>query len=309
MLHLLKSFVEVADSESYTRAAESLYLGQPTVYHHVRQLERTLGTRLIAQNGKRALLTDHGRAARAYATQILALWDELCEVAADDATLTGGSLILCTGPTVGEFLLPEICVAFQVRFPGVKLAIRYEAFAAGIDSAVLERNADIGFHSSPVTTPGLISEPFAEDELVAIVPSGHRLAGRTEILPGDLASERFIQVDGAGRTRLRAIIDDWFASGGVKVTSILETRHLQAIKVAVRAGGGVSIVARHAVRPDDDSLVTIALAHAPRRPYFVITREEGWQSNLLRVFREFVLATEWIHLPDRSGLSNHSPAS
>lgn len=309
MLHLLKSFVEVADSESYTRAAESLYLGQPTVYHHVRQLERALGTRLIAQNGKRALLTEHGRDARTYATQILALWDELCEIAADDSTLDGGSLILCTGPTVGEFLLPEICVAFQVRFPAVKLAIRHEAFAAEIDSAVLERTADIGFHSSPVTTHGLRSEPFAEDELVAIVPRGHRLAGHGEVVPRDLASERFIQVDGTGRTRLRAIIDDWFASAGVGVTSILETRHLQAIKVAVRAGGGVSIVARHAVRPDDDSLVVLALANAPRRRYFVITREEGWQSNLLRSFREFVLATEWIHLPNRASFENHHASS
>jgi DNA-binding transcriptional LysR family regulator len=292
-LHLLRSLVLVADAASYTRAAEALFLGQPTVYQHIRQLEGMYGTRLIEQSGKRACLTEHGRLVYNYACRILALADELTEVLHDDVTLRGGSLILAAGTTPGEFLLPEICVRFQALHPAIDLHLRIVNSPAGIDDGVQEHKVDLGFHSDPTPRPGVMKEAFISDTLILLVPRGHRLADRWSVRPQDLEGERLIRFEAYFGASLTERADAWVAKQGIKIPSTLTVNSLQAVKSAVRAGGGVAIASEHAVRLGDDSLAVITLEDGPMRHLFVVSRETGWKSHLLRAFHQFVLAGSW----------------
>lgn len=292
-LHLLRSFVLVAEATSYTRAAEAQFLGQPTVYQHIRQLERIYGTRLVEQSGKRACLTEHGRLVYDYARRILALADELTEVLHDDVTLRGGSLILAAGTTPGEFLLPQICVRFQTLHPAIDLHLRIVNSPTGIDEGVQAHTMDLGFHSDPTPRPGIVKEVLVSDTLILLVPSGHRLAGRRSVRPQDLEGERLIRFEASFSASLTERADAWVATAGIKVPSTLTVNSLQAVKSAVRAGGGVAIASEHAVRLDDHSLAFITLADGPTRQLFVVSRETGWHSHLLHAFHQFVLTGAW----------------
>ncbi|MGH2584323.1 MAG: LysR family transcriptional regulator [Dehalococcoidia bacterium] len=292
-LHLFRSFLKVADHASYTRAAEALYLGQPTVYQHIRQLERMYGTRLVEQSGKRVRLTEHGRVLYGYAQRIVELAGEAAQVLSDDEALGRGTLILQAGTTPGEFLLPHICIRFQFLHPAGRFRLLSNNHPEQIDAAVREREIDLGFHSNASPVPGLTKTAFAVDELIAIAPAGHRFEQLALIDPAEMTKERFVLLEGSGRTAIPALIESWFAQEGIQVEAALTADNMEAIKVAVRGGAGVALVAHRVVRPDDTSLIVRRLVNAPTRQLLMVARDPGWQSHLLRRFSRYVLSGAW----------------
>lgn len=292
-LYLLRSLVEVAKYGSYTRAAEALHLGQPTVYQHVRRLERLYGTRLVEIKGKQVRLTEHGRVVVEYGRRLLAITDELGRVLADDKSLRRGNLVLMAGTTVGEFLLPYISVGFQRLYPGIHISILINNNPAHIDAIVRDRGVDLGFHSDPAPAPGVVKEEFAADELVAILPPGHHLAAQNRICPEDLVEVPVVLFDATGNPSFRMLTDLWLAQAEVQVRAALEANSVQSIKEAVRAGGGIALVPRTAVRDDDHSLIVRSLANPPRRTFFLVARDGGWESHLVRTFRQYARSGLW----------------
>lgn len=292
-LYLLRSLVQVAEYGSYTRAAEALYLGQPTVYQHVRRLERLYGTRLVEQQGKRVRLTEHGRIVVDYARRLLAMADEIGQVLADDKSLRRGNLVLMAGTTAGEFLLPHISVGFQRLHPGIHISILINNNPSHIDAIVRDGRVDLGFHSDPSPAPGVVKEEFAADELVAALPHGHPLAAREWVRPEDLVGVSVVLFEARGKPAFRMLTDSWLAQVDLQVRASLEANSVQSIKEAVRAGGGVALVPRAAVRDDDRSLILRPLVDAPRRTFFMVARNGGWESHLVRTFREYVRSGVW----------------
>lgn len=292
MLTLLRSLIVVAEHGSYTRAAERLYLSQPTVYQHIRQLERLFGTRLVEQRGKRVQLTEHGRIAYSYARRIVDLEEELTQVLSDDATLSRGALVLAAGTTPGEFLLPRLCVGFQKQHPAVEFRIRIVNSPSSIDRLVARREVDLGFHSDPTPANGVVKEPFVDDTLTLIVPRGHKLAGCSGVRPCDVANEPFVRFEASFYSSLTRIVDEWFVKDGVSPRSIIMVDSLQAVKEIVRAGGGIAIVSQHAVCKDDQAFTCVPLHDPPRRSLYMVSRDSGWESHLLHSFREFVLSSK-----------------
>lgn len=292
-IHLYQSFLKVADHASYTRAAEELFLGQPTVYQHIRQLERMYGTHLVEQIGKRVRLTEHGRVLYGYARRIVELAGEAAQALSDDEAAGHGTLILQSGTTPGEFLLPHICIRFQSLYPASRFRLLSNNIPEQIDEAVREREIDLGFHSNPSLVPGLAKTAFAMDELVAIAPAGHRFEQLAMIEPAQMMQERFVLLEGAGRIVVPALIESWFAQAGIQVEAALTADNMEAIKTAVRGGAGVALVTHRVVRPDDASLIVRPLVKAPSRQLLMIARDSGWQSHLLRRFSRYVLSGDW----------------
>lgn len=292
-LYLLRSLVYVAKHGSYTRAADELHLGQPTVYQHVRRLERLYGTRLVEPQGKRVRLTEHGRVVVDYGRRLLAIADEMGQALADDKSLRRGNLVLVAGTTAGEFLLPHISVGFQRLYPGIHISILINNNPAQIDAIVRDRGADLGFHSDPSPTPGVVKEEFAADEVVAILPPTHHLTVRNRICPDDLVGESVVLFEATGSPVFRTLTDLWLAQAGLQVGASLEANSIQSIKEAVRAGGGIALVPRTAVRDNDNTLVIRPLTNPPRRTFFLIARDGGWESHLVRTFRQYARSGLW----------------
>lgn len=295
----LLCFLAVAEHESYTKAAASLTLSQPGVHQYVRKLENQLRTKLVEQHGKRVVLTEHGRVVYQHARRLQDDETDLVRYLRDDASLEQGQLRIAAGTTAAEFIIPTMAVAFQRLHPGIQIRV----YAAGtndeVDSGVAARSFDLGIHSDPTPRLGLEKIPFLGDTLIGIAPVGHRLSKvRRAVTPRDLAREPFIHFGPSEAVRVRiapiqTLINEWFAAAGVESMSRLNVGALEGMKRAVRDGGGVAIVSRYAVDPDDPRLAVFRLASPPERCFYLISRDRGWESNVVRAFREFVISLRW----------------
>jgi DNA-binding transcriptional LysR family regulator len=295
----LRSFVAVTEEQSYTRAATGLHLSQPTVYQHVRQLEQELGTKLVEQHGKRVVLTDHGRVVYQYARRARDEEEDLVRYIRDDASLDRGQLRVVAGTTSAEFILPTIAVAFRKLHPGIEIGITAAGTTEEVDEAVLDRTYDLGMHSNPMTRPGLLKQHFLTDDLLGLARVEHRFVSEGRpVTPRQLITEPVVHF-GTGAVRLRpaatiqALVNEWFAQGGVEPVTPIRMGTLQGMKRAIRDGAGVGLVSSYAIEPEDPVLRTFPLARPPRRDFILVSREHGWESNVVRAFREFALGMAW----------------
>ena len=296
----LRSFVAVAEFGSYTHAAEHLFLSQPAVYQHVKQLEATLGTQLVEQDGKRVVLTAHGKVVEAFALRSREQESDLLKYLSDDESLQQGEITIAAGTTAAEFLVPRIAVSFRRQYPGIRIFVAVLDRPESVDRQVLSRDFDIGFHSQRDPFPGVVKSPFLEDELIGIAPPGHRFAAADRAIAArTLASEPLItfarvQNPAAGGYSMRLLTNQWLADADVEPNVGLSIGSLQGIKTAVRYGAGVALVSKFAMRDDDTSLATFRLKRAPKRTFVVVTRERAWESNALRHFREYAMSRAWL---------------
>ena len=237
-LHKLRLFAAVAEHEHYSRAAEELGISQPALTVHVRDLERHFGTPLFERVGRGVRLTDAGRLVRGYARQILALSVELDEAVDDLRGLRTGQLRLGASTTPGEYLLPAILGAFRGRYPGVGVALEI-ANTRRVADRLRHGELHLALLGEPLSDPDLELEPCIEDELVLIVPPGHRWAGR-EIGAQRLVGEPFVAREPGSATR--DVVEQALAAVGVPMEVGLELGGTEAVKGAVAAGLGVAWV-------------------------------------------------------------------
>ena len=301
----LSCFLAVAKHQSYTRAAADLGLSQPSVHQYVRRLEGELKTKLVEQHGKRVVLTDHGRVVYQYADRVQDEETDLIRYLADDVSLGRGQLRLAAGTTASEFILPTIAVAFQRLHPGIQIRVRVAGTNDEVDDGIADRTFDLGIHSDPLPRPGLEKRAFLSDTLLGICPRGHRLAAmHRAVTPLDLVHEPFIHFGPhepmhARIAPIQTLVNEWFGASGVESLSRLNLGALEGIKRAVRDGGGVAIVSRYSVDPDDPHLATFRLASAPERNFYIVSRDHGWESNVVRAFREFAMSLCWAESDPR----------
>ncbi|MGE3076743.1 MAG: LysR family transcriptional regulator [Dehalococcoidia bacterium] len=296
----LESLVSVINHRSYTRAAEALSRSQPGVYQHIRQLERELGTKLVEQNGKQVVATEHGRAVYAFALRQHAEEEDLVRYLADDASLRRGQVRVAAGTTSAEFILPTIAVAFRRRYPGIELHLAAFGTIPDVDGAVARRTIDLGMHSAPAPAEGVVKTPFLSDALVGLARRDHPLADTSEVVtPERLAREPMVHFGYTNPDRARiptfqAQVNNWFARAGFFPDSPLTIGTIAGMKRAVKDGGGVAIISRYAVDVGDPDLVTFELQDAPKRDFVLVSPTSGWESSVVRTFREFVLGLEWV---------------
>lgn len=300
--HLLRSFVAVADAQSYTRGGLTLRLAQPTVHQHVRQLERLAGEHLVEQVGKRVVLTAPGRIVYEHALRVANEAEDLSRALNETRSPNTGHISISAATTAGEFIVPHICVAFGAIFPAVQMSVSVINDAEAVDTGVASRQFEIGFHSDPRLNDNLVKAAVLEETLVGIAPPGHPFAGRGEPIHGrEFADKPFVMfgssVPGSrgrgSRSAIRSLIETWFERDHVSPQVVFSCTSIESIKTAVRDGAGVSIVSRASVRPADNSLRTFELADPPRRSFFLVRRRGGWESAANRAFVEFALSGAW----------------
>ncbi len=296
---VLLCFLAVAENESYTRAAAALALSQPGVHQYVRKLETELRTKLVEQHGKRVVLTEHGRVVYQYARRFQDDEKDLLRDLSDDISLGQGQLRVAAGTTAAEFILPTIAVAFQRQYPGINIRVRATGTNDEVDAGVSDRSYDLGIHSDPAPRHGLDKVQFLSDTLVGIAPRGHRFASaKRPVSAQEIGKEPFIHFGSPDPASLRVapiqtLINDWFAAAGVHPRSNLNVAALEGIKRAVRDGGGVAIISRYSIDVDDPRLAAFPLASPPQRGFYLVSRDRGWESNVVRAFREFVVSLCW----------------
>lgn len=257
----LRTFQAVARLRSFSRAAAELNLTQPAVSAQVATLERTLGARLFDRLGRRVALTPAGVALLSAADEILARLDKLLRDLRDLTGAHSGVLRVGASQVVGVYILPGLLAAFRREHAGVELLVRVES-ARRIGELIADGELDVGLigEGAPGDDPRLERRPVHRDELLVIVPRGHVLAELSSVPAASLARLPFLlpRLDSASS---RSLIEQLSAEG-IRLESVLELGNVGAVKRAVEAGLGISVVSRFAVQRelDDGRLRAVRVA-------------------------------------------------
>lgn len=268
-LEWLRSFVAVAETGGFTRAARSLRMSQPAVSTHVKELETNLSTRLFESVGGRVRLTRSGESALGEARRILENVRSLQSAVAESEQAVKGPLVLGASTTPGNYLLPPVMARFEKKHPGARTSL-----VLGNTARILDRlssgHVDLGFIGLPPSDAALEAKPFRTDEIVVFASADHRLARRREIPPAELALERFIVREADSATR--RLGDGWFGKHGLQA-SVMELGSPETVKRAVSAGLGIGILSRFAIEWElrDRRLIELKVPGFPfKRELYVV---------------------------------------
>jgi len=288
----LHVFHTVARLMSFTKAAEALHMTQPAVTFQVRQLEEQFNTRLFDRGRNQISLTAVGARVFEYADRIFALYAEMEQGVRELTGDISGALTIGASTTIAEYMLPTLLGDFKQRYPEIAIHLKVSN-SEGIVSLV-ERNAiDLGVVESPVSNRYLVVEACKQDELVAIVPPGHDLARSGRAPYRQLLEYPFIcREEGSGT---REVINDYLdgmqgATGALKMA--MELGSPEAVKGAVEAGMGVSIVSKATVQKELKLGTLVALRLDPPlfRPFSFVHQKHKFRMRVMEELLDFARA-------------------
>lgn len=293
-LYQLRVFLTVAHHLNYTRAAEELYLSQPSVSAQVHELEHLLGVPLFELVGKRLVLTQGGEVLQRHTAVVLSAVDEAVDAVTRLRSLTAGRLIVGASTTVGAYILPGVLGAYRGRYPEVEVQLDLMN-SETICVQLREGRLEIGVVESamPDISDDLHAEPYREDELVLIVPPWHPWAGLSEIPPSALTEATVLWREPGSGTRSAG--ENALRQLGVRPRRDMQIGGTDAIKQAVATNLGVAIVSLATISAEVTTgrLVALRLAEFPlRRTFHVVRRRTGHLSPAAEAFVHLLLGTQ-----------------
>jgi DNA-binding transcriptional LysR family regulator len=269
----LRAFAAIAETGTFTAAAECVHVTQAAISMQIRQLERETGVRLFVRAPRRVILTEAGEKLLERARLILREHDAaLHELAALTGAEKGRLRIGSASAMVSGDPLPRILKKLKTAHPGVEASV-----VSGTSEELVKRlmagEVDAAFVSLPVEARGVQTELLNEDYLVAIASPRHKLAKQKVVSAYALAGEKLILGERGGNTR--RLIDLFFAQAGVTPNVAMELSRLAAIKRMVEEDMGVGIVPLQSVRDE--------VARGTLVRWWIEGAQINWQLGLARL--------------------------
>ncbi len=292
-LRQLEIFVKVAEFGSFSKAAEALFLTQPTVSEHIRTLEDELGVRLLDRLGRGAVATKAGELLLGHAKRMLALQREARQAMGSFQGKMSGELQVGASTIPGEYVLPAMIGRFKEKYPDISITLLIGDSQTVIDW-VLEGRAELGMVGARLAQRGMEYKELMPDEVVVVVPAAHPWHGRKQVTLEELRAEPLlIRERGSGT---RAALEAALAEAGTDFGAfriVGEMGSTQAIKQAVKAGVGVSLVSKRAVEEECRSGLLSCLRVKDlkvARSFHLATHKDRSRSPLAEAFRAFLEA-------------------
>ncbi len=285
-LHQLKVFEAAARHSSFTRAAEELFLTQPTVSMQIKQLTKSVGLPLFEQVGKRLYLTEAGRELFATCRQI---FDNIAQFEIKVADLKGlkqGQLRLAV-ITTAKYFIPRLLSPFCQLYPGIDIALQVTNHE-GITERMASNLDDLYIMSQVPEHLDVNFQAFLENPLVVLAPANHPLVNEKKIPIQRLASEPFIMREPGSGTRRS--VQKLFDEQGVAVKVKLELGSNEAIKQAIAGGLGISVLSRHTLISDAAELSILDVEHFPiKRDWYMVYPVGKQLSIIARTYFDYLL--------------------
>lgn len=291
-LHKLEIFYWVAELGSFSQAAELFSLRQPTVSAHIQELERSLGGKLLYRIRGRVSLTPLGQLMIERARNLLAFKREtLGAVEQFHGTLTG-ELWVGGSNIPGEYLLPQKLGAFVKRYPDVRPILRI-GDSASIVEDVLDGKVELGFVGLRAEDARLSFEKLWHDEMILAVAKGHPWSRRKYVQLTDLRSQKFISRERGSGTldSFRQIIAESGQAPEDLLRIAMELGSTEAVKQAVMAGFGISILSRISIRHEleEGTIVSVRIRGlSMQRDIYEVYHSRRPLHPIARAFREFL---------------------
>jgi DNA-binding transcriptional LysR family regulator len=293
-LYKLEIFYWVAELKSFSNAAELLSLRQPTVSAHVRELEEAVGGRLFYRIPGKVSLTPLGQMLADRAKTLLAFKREtVAAVEQFQGTLTG-ELWVGGSNIPGEYLLPVKLGAFGEKYPGVKPILRIRD-SAGVVEDLLEGRIELGFVGFKNDDTRLMFAKIWKDEMVLAVPKNHSWVGRKFIELKELRAEKFIARESGSGTldSIMEILSDGRSRPEELLNVSMELGSTAAIKEALMAGYGISILSRISIRYElaQGTIVEIPIqGMTMQRDFYEVFHSRRPLHPIAKAFRLFLKA-------------------
>jgi len=234
-------FHAVAQAGGISRGAQRVRVSQPAVSKQIKELEATLGVRLLERLPRGTRLTEAGRILAGYAQRFHALEQEAEGALKEFRGLQRGRLAVGASMTIGTHLVPRAFGEFHRQYPDVELHLEI-ANTRTIREDLMQGVVEIGLTEGLIEGEHFDSEIFHQDELVAIAPRGHPLLKAGPVSARRLCQEPFIlREEGSGT---REVVERALAKRGLSVRPVLSLASPEAIKNAVVAGLGLAIISR-----------------------------------------------------------------
>lgn len=273
-LRHLRYFLAVAESKSFTRAAEQLRISQPTLSHQIHQLEEQLGTLLFQRFPRHAELTPAGQAFIPYCARLLQELNDGITAVAELEGLVRGSLRLAVFHSFSSSLLGPVLADFALHYPGVHVVARLlprvemerELLAGTLDLAVAYASDD---------TEHIIAETLFEEELVLIVGRRHPLARTTTMPMRALADLSLVLL--TGEFGARQFLDRFFARERITPRVVLEMNAIEPILSTIKQAPLATVLSRGVIVQRPHMHAVRLTRPTPRRSCAILWRRGGYR--------------------------------
>jgi LysR family hydrogen peroxide-inducible transcriptional activator len=281
-LRSLEYLVALADHRHFGRAAEAVFVSQPTLSSQVKKLEQELGVELVERGTRGVMLTEPGERIVARARTMLAEADNIRAIASLATDPEAGSLRLGAFPTLGPYLLPHVVPAIRRRFPRLELLLTEEKSEVLL-AQLRDGRLDAVLLAMPNALPGLHEEPLFDEQFLLAVPTGHRLADAGHVATSALAGESLLLLDEGHCLREQALSVCHMAGAGERVG--FRATSLETLRQMVASGTGVTLLPRLSVSPpvpESSDIVLVDLdTPAPSRRIALYWRTSSVHADVL----------------------------
>jgi DNA-binding transcriptional LysR family regulator len=290
-LRRLEIFVKVAELGSFSRAAQALSLTQPTVSEHVRALEDELGVQLLDRLGRGAATTRAGHLLLGYAQRMLTLSREARQAIDQFQGRLSGELIIGGSTIPGEYVLPALVGQFKAKQAEISIVLLI-GDSRQVTEWVEDGRVELGVVGAKPGQRILEARELMTDELVVVVPAEHAWARRQNVTLAEVQAEPMVVRErGSGS---RQALEQALGDAGTSLAAfklVGEMGSTQAIKQAVRAGVGISLVSRCAIEDELKARHLAALTIpgvSVDRAFYLVTHRERSRSPLAVAFLSFL---------------------
>jgi DNA-binding transcriptional LysR family regulator len=301
LLRQLECFLAVARLGNVSRAAEEMYLTQPTLTARIKALEDEIGDQLFVRTSRGMRLTEAGKEFMSYAERCMASLEEGRQRLKELRDASGGRLALGTSPGVGTYALPAILERFTAAHPRVSVSVR-TGHSEDVLEMVLKEEVHLGL-AREVDHPDVESMQLYEDELVLVVDPQHRFTEKGSAELAEVGSEQLILFDHA--SSYYELTQSLFRNAGIREFHAIELDNIEAAKRMVEHRLGVAFLPRTAVVRSVAAghLCLVEVEDSPeiQRPIVALRRHDVPLTGTVRAFLE--VAGKMGETPNRAQLS------
>lgn len=296
-LRQVRTFLEVASTRSFTRAASQLHYAQSSVTAQVQALEADLGLPLFNRLGRQVELTIAGRQFLTHAEKLICTAEQARLSVQKDGRIVG-PLVVSAAESLLTYRMPELLRVFQATYPEVRLTLHADLSCA--TSTVQEPGVDLGISiDEPIVAPSLLVQKLRKERVLAIVAAEHPLAKQKKLSACDIAEQQILLTERS--CSYRAVFERVMAQEGGRVSRTLEFASVEALKQCALVRMGVAILPELVVASELERGSLVALAW-PQKPVYVYTQlvrhRDKWFSPVMQAF--WAMAQQLIENPVRS---------
>ena len=288
----VEGFLEVARRGSVSRAAEALFITQPTLTARLQGLERELGTPLFLRTPHGMRLTDAGRAWIPFAERALRALVDGRDALEQVMKASAGHLMIASSPAVSTYVLPELLERFVAEHPRVEVSVR-TGHSEYVVELVLRDEVQVGLGRA-IHHPDLELRPFHTEELVLVCAPDHPFTKRQSVAMADVAGQRPIMFDRT--SSYYEITQAAFLSAGVSLRGAMELDSIEATKKMVERGLGIALLPQTAVAREvaGKTLCVVKMKDAPPMQNTIVAfrrRDSGQPTGIVAAFLELLEAS------------------